>query len=90
MKPYTCASLQPEFSSFSMVRANQLFAKHHGLRASKIVAFLGKACCCVQAAWRNLKPAVKQYPGAEDASIQDMRIMAELCLGVVVVRDPMK
>jgi hypothetical protein len=41
----------------------------------------------LQATWRNVKRAIRSIPGAESAQLADVEAMADLCPGVLVLRN---
>lgn len=41
----------------------------------------------LQATWRNVRKAVRNIPGAENAQLSDVEAMADLCPSVVIVRN---
>lgn len=41
----------------------------------------------LQATWRNVRKAVRNIPGAQGAQLSDVEAMADLCPGVVIVRN---
>ena len=43
--------------------------------------------CLLQATWRNVRKAVRNIPGAQGAQLSDVEAMADLCPGVVIVRN---
>lgn len=41
----------------------------------------------MQATWRNVRKAVRNIPGAQATQLSDVEAMADLCPGVVIVRN---
>lgn len=41
--------------------------------------------CVVQPTWRTMRASVQQLPGGEDATLQDLELLAALCPDVVML-----
>lgn len=61
-----------------------------GLRADLFVersAEVGLYLYLAQATWSNLRAAIRDFPGAQDATLDDVSNMAQLCPEVVYLHD---